>query len=98
MPTSVTARNVLRRYTCAGAGLEDDLTASDKTHTLDFLPAARRIPMNRTGVAACAVGCDPRPHNRRCCAAGVLADAGARRADTPRPGSWRPCVTPVRHR
>jgi hypothetical protein len=44
MPTSVTARNVLRRYTCAGAGLEDDLTASDKTHTLDFLPGGAPDP------------------------------------------------------
>lgn len=28
----------LRSYTCAGAGLADDLTASEKKHTLDFLP------------------------------------------------------------
>jgi hypothetical protein len=28
----------LRSYTCAGAGLKDDLTASEKKHTLDFLP------------------------------------------------------------
>jgi hypothetical protein len=38
MPPSPDARNVLRSFTCAGAGLGDDLTASEKNHTLDFLP------------------------------------------------------------
>jgi hypothetical protein len=28
----------LRSYTVAGAGLVDDLTASERKHTLDFLP------------------------------------------------------------
>ncbi|MDT7724933.1 MAG: hypothetical protein QOI21_1509 [Actinomycetota bacterium] len=44
MPPSVNARNVLRSYTCAGAGLEDDLTASEKSHTLDFLPGGAPGP------------------------------------------------------
>lgn len=30
--------NALRSYTCAGAGLTDDLTASERKHTIDFLP------------------------------------------------------------
>jgi hypothetical protein len=31
--------NALRSYTVAGAGLVDELTASERKHTLDFLPA-----------------------------------------------------------
>jgi hypothetical protein len=31
--------NALRSYTVADAGLVDDLTASERKHTLDFLPA-----------------------------------------------------------
>jgi hypothetical protein len=38
LPTSVDARSALRSYTVAGAGMTDDLTASEKKHTLDFLP------------------------------------------------------------
>lgn len=38
MPLSIDGRNVLRSFTCAAAGLEDDLTASETSHTLDFLP------------------------------------------------------------
>lgn len=38
MPIGASDRNMLRSYTVAGAGLIDDLTASEKKHTLDFLP------------------------------------------------------------
>ncbi|UUV32282.1 hypothetical protein NQK81_02180 [Amycolatopsis roodepoortensis] len=44
MPLSVDARNVLRSFTCAGAGLEDDLTGDEKNHTLDFLPGGAPGP------------------------------------------------------
>jgi hypothetical protein len=44
MPLSVNERNSLRSYTRSSAGLEDDLTASDKTHTLDFLPGGAPEP------------------------------------------------------
>lgn len=44
MPLSVDERNRLRSYTRSGAGLEDDLTASDKIHTLDFLPGGAPEP------------------------------------------------------
>ncbi|MEU4675319.1 hypothetical protein AB0F91_47165 [Amycolatopsis sp. NPDC023774] len=51
MPLSPDARNMLRSFTCAGAGLKDDLTASEKTHTLDFLPGGAPGPgqPDRTG-------------------------------------------------
>ncbi len=38
MPLSLDARNVLRSFTCAGAGLEDDIAGSGASCTLDFLP------------------------------------------------------------
>ncbi|MGW4528387.1 hypothetical protein [Amycolatopsis sp. NPDC004378] len=44
MPPNPDARNVLRSFTCAGAGLVDDLTASEATHTLDFLPGGAPGP------------------------------------------------------
>ncbi len=57
MPLSTDARNVLRSFTGAGAGLEDDLTDSEKNHTLDFLPggAPGQDEPDRTGtvVATC---------------------------------------------
>ncbi|UMP06778.1 hypothetical protein [Amycolatopsis sp. EV170708-02-1] len=44
MPLSSDARNTLRSFTCAGAGLVDDLIASEKRHTLDFLPGGAPEP------------------------------------------------------
>ncbi|WP_409496731.1 hypothetical protein [Amycolatopsis sp. cmx-11-12] len=38
MPEGATDRNMLRSFTAAGAGLVDDLTASERRYTLDFLP------------------------------------------------------------
>lgn len=38
IPINFSERNSLRSYTRSGAGLEDDLTVSGRTHTLDFLP------------------------------------------------------------
>ncbi|WP_239070930.1 hypothetical protein [Amycolatopsis sp. SID8362] len=57
MPESATARYVLRSYTAAGAGLVDDLNATEIPHTLDFLPggAPVRSDADRTGtvIATC---------------------------------------------
>jgi hypothetical protein len=44
MPLSVNERNSLRSYTRSSGGLEDDLTASEKIHTLDFLPGGAPEP------------------------------------------------------
>lgn len=51
MPARADERNVLRSFTCAGAGLEDDLGDGEGTFTLDFLPGGAPAPgePDRTG-------------------------------------------------
>jgi hypothetical protein len=44
MPASADERNVLRSFTCAGAGCEDDVLSGDATFTLDFLPGGAPAP------------------------------------------------------
>ncbi|MFD8493118.1 hypothetical protein [Amycolatopsis sp. NPDC059657] len=57
MPLSVSARNMLRSFTCASAGLKDDLAGSGLPHTLEFLPGGAPEPgeADRSGtvVASC---------------------------------------------
>ncbi|MEV4604948.1 hypothetical protein AB0K15_47345 [Amycolatopsis sp. NPDC049253] len=61
MPLSPDARNMLRSFTCAGAGLRDDLTASEKIHTLDFLPGGAPGPgeADRVGTVVATRWGDP---------------------------------------
>lgn len=44
MPVTTVARNVLRSFTCAGAGLRDDVDDSGVSYTLDFLPSGAPEP------------------------------------------------------
>lgn len=44
LPLNVDGRSALRSYTVAGAGMLDDLTASEKKYTLDFLPGGSPEP------------------------------------------------------
>lgn len=57
MPLSVSARNMLRSFTCASAGLKDDLSGGDTTLTVEFLPGGAPEPdePDRSGtvVASC---------------------------------------------
>ncbi|MFC9255668.1 hypothetical protein [Amycolatopsis thailandensis] len=52
MLVGIEDRNRLRGYTCAGAGLWDDLVVSGSKYTLDFLPGGAPYPgqPDRTGV------------------------------------------------
>jgi hypothetical protein len=53
--------STLRSYTVAGAGLIDDVTASEKKHTLDFLPSLPEAgePDRRGSVVASRWGQGP---------------------------------------
>ncbi|WP_410657992.1 hypothetical protein [Amycolatopsis sp. lyj-112] len=44
IPDGVDVRNTLRSYTCAGAGLDDDLRLTGAKYTLDFLPGGAPEP------------------------------------------------------
>uniref|UniRef100_UPI003F496C59 hypothetical protein n=1 Tax=Amycolatopsis sp. CA-096443 TaxID=3239919 RepID=UPI003F496C59 len=44
MPVRADERNVLRSFTCGGAGCEDDVLDGTGTFTLDFLPGGAPTP------------------------------------------------------